>query len=428
MLDLVLKNSAFVIPFSEMADASRMQKALEMTNKATTLDSQGKFAEALEAYEACLRQWMFVYKYDNNPSRQAVLEPQLKSYIERAEELRERLKQSTPAAEASNSSSNPEKSQLTQALQSAIVKEKPNVKWDDVAGLKVAKQTLQETVLLPVKFPQMFTGNRKPWKGILLYGPPGTGKSYLAKACATEAEATFFSISSSSLVSKWLGESEKLVKTLFEMARAEPRAIIFIDEVDSLCGSRDSEDNESSRRIKTELLVQMDGIGSGGQVLVLGATNCPWDLDPAIRRRFERRVFIPLPEIEARRRMAELAIGNTPHSLTAKNLETLAVRTEGFSGADINVLVRDALMQPVRRCASSTHFKKVGNSWTPCSAEDPDPTKEKRGLLSISSDQLLAPVVTWQDLEIALGNARSSVGQEDVKRQEEWTSKFGMEG
>ena len=139
-------------------------------------------------------------------------------------------------------------------LGGAIVTEKPNVKWDDVAGLEAAKAALKEAVIMPVKFPQFFTGKRKAWSGFLLYGPPGTGKSYLAKAVATEADSTFFSISSSDLVSKWMGESEKLVNNLFAMARERAPSIIFIDEIDALCGARgEGGESEASRRIKTEI-------------------------------------------------------------------------------------------------------------------------------------------------------------------------------
>jgi vacuolar protein-sorting-associated protein 4 len=182
--------------------------------------------------------------------------------------------------------------------------DKPDVKWDDVAGLEAAKESLKEAVVLPIKFPHLFTGKRTPWRGILLYGPPGTGKSYLAKAVATEAKGTFFSVSSSDLVSKWQGDSERfaslfnsiqwnrlylyfsLVRQLFEMARENKPAIIFIDEVDSLAGTRGEGESEGSRRIKTEFLVQMNGVGHDDTgVLVLGATNIPWALDNAIKRR-----------------------------------------------------------------------------------------------------------------------------------------------
>jgi len=209
-------------------------------------------------------------------------------------------------------------------LAGQILTEKPNVRWDDVAGLKAAKEMLQETVVLPTRFPQLFTGKREPWKGILLYGPPGTGKSYLAKACATEVDATFFSISSSDLVSKWQGESEKNVRTLFEMARASKPSIVFVDEVDSLCGARGDGESEAARRIKTEFLAQMDGVGKSdkesGTMLILGATNTPWDLDSAIRRRFEKRIYISLPEVEARVRMLELNLGDTPNTVTREDL------------------------------------------------------------------------------------------------------------
>lgn len=208
--------------------------------------------------------------------------------------------------------------------------EKPNVSWNDVAGLELAKEALKEAVILPIKFPHLFTGQRKPWRGILLYGPPGTGKSYLAKAVATESNATFFSVSSSDLVSKWLGESEKLVKQLFQMARENKPAIVFIDEVDSLCGSRGEGESEASRRIKTEFLVQMNGVGNDMDgVLVLGATNIPWQLDSAIRRRFERRIYIPLPEVNARANLFALNIGNTPCTLGQAEFKQLADLTDG---------------------------------------------------------------------------------------------------
>ncbi|EGR30493.1 hypothetical protein IMG5_130850 [Ichthyophthirius multifiliis] len=196
---------------------------------------------------------------------------------------------------------NKEGQKFENALSEAIVTEKPNVHWDDVAGLHNAKKALHEAVILPMKFPDIFTGSRQPWKGILLYGPPGTGKTFLAKACATECEATFFSISSSDLISKWVGESEKLIKTLFKIAREKKPSIIFIDEIDSMTGSRSDGENDATRRVKTEFLCQMQGVGNDDTgILVLGATNIPWGLDPAIRRRFEKRIMIPLPEKEAR--------------------------------------------------------------------------------------------------------------------------------
>jgi katanin p60 ATPase-containing subunit A1 len=151
----------------------------------------------------------------------------------------------------------------------------PNVKWDDIIGLESSKRTIKEAVVYPIKYPLLFTGILSPWKGLLLYGPPGTGKTLLAKAVATECETTFFNISASSIVSKWRGDSEKLVRVLFEMARFYAPSTIFIDELESIMSIRSSagSEHEGSRRMKTELLVQMDGLAKSDDLVFLLGTN-----------------------------------------------------------------------------------------------------------------------------------------------------------
>lgn len=181
-------------------------------------------------------------------------------------------------------------------------------------------------------------------------------------------------MSSSDLVSKWLGESERLVRSLFEMARASKPAIIFIDEIDSLCSSRTEGENDTTRRIKTEFLVQMQGVGKESNgLLVLGATNVPWELDPAVRRRFEKRIYIPLPEKSARISLFKLSLGNTPNALTPENYNNLAEFTDFYSGSDIATVVKDALMEPIRKCQNARKFKKTGDGYYfPTYPSDPE--------------------------------------------------------
>ncbi|GAB7351360.1 hypothetical protein MBLNU459_g2043t1 [Dothideomycetes sp. NU459] len=435
-----------------MSNTDFLGRAIDVVKKAIEQDTNGEYEKAYQQYYQALELFMLALKWEKNAKSKEMIRAKAAEYMDRAEKLKNHLAEQDgsnrkkPSAVGSNGKvsngggkgkgeddgeEDPDSKKLRGALAGAILTDKPNIKWEDVAGLEQAKEALKEAVILPIKFPHLFTGKRQPWKGILLYGPPGTGKSYLAKAVATEANSTFFSVSSSDLVSKWMGESERLVKQLFNMARENKPSIIFIDEIDALCGPRGEGESEASRRIKTELLVQMDGVGRDSKgVLILGATNIPWQLDSAIRRRFQRRVHISLPDTPARMRMFELAVGSTPCELKQEDYKTLAQLSEGYSGSDISIAVQDALMQPVRKIQTATHYKKVvvdgQDKLTPCSPGDQGAME--MNWTEVETEQLLEPPLMVKDFIKAIKASRPTVSQEDLTRSAEWTAEFGSEG
>ncbi|KAJ7569998.1 hypothetical protein O6H91_01G103000 [Diphasiastrum complanatum] len=435
------------------------EQAIEYVKQAVVEDNAGNYAKAFPLYMNALEYFRTHLKYEKNPKIKEAITQKFTEYLRRAEEIRAVLDEGGPTAPAANGDAavatkaksksgkkdggdggdgeDPEQTKLRAGLNSAIIREKPNVKWNDVAGLESAKAALQEAVILPVKFPQFFTGKRRPWRAFLLYGPPGTGKSYLAKAVATEADSTFFSISSSDLVSKWMGESEKLVANLFQMARENSPSIIFIDEIDSLCGQRgESNESEASRRIKTELLVQMQGVTNDDQkVLILAATNTPYALDHAVRRRFDKRIYIPLPDLKARQHMFKVHLGDTPNNLTEQDFEDLAKRTEGFSGSDISVCVKDVLFEPVRKTQDAMHFQKVKNNegeemWMPCGPRQPGAMQTTMQELATKglAAKILPPPIVKPDFDKVLARQRPTVGKDDLEIHERFTKEFGEEG
>ncbi|KAH0791681.1 vacuolar protein sorting-associated protein 4A [Histomonas meleagridis] len=324
-----------------------------------------------------------------------------------------------------------ESGEFKDRISSAILVEKPNIKWDDVAGLAEAKRNLVQAVILPLKLPQFFTGQRAPWRGILLYGPPGTGKSFIAKATATEANnSTFLTVSTSDLVSKWVGESEKLIRALFDTAREKKPAIVFIDEIDSLLSERTENDSEGARRIKTEFLIQMDGVGkSMDGILILAATNIPWGIDAAVRRRFEKKIYIPLPDYEARLALVRLKTKDTPSELTDEDIQEVARMTEGYSGADMNILARDAAMAPVNRIQQAENFVEYQGQLYPCNPGTPNSIHIT--VLEMTNEQLSMikpPALTIDDFRGSIQKVRPSVSPKDLIRFEEWTKEFGQEG
>ncbi|CAK8576826.1 unnamed protein product [Lathyrus sativus] len=226
------------------------------------------------------------------------------------------------------------------------------VKFDDIGALEDVKKALQELVILPMRRPELFTrGNLlRPCKGILLFGPPGTGKTLLAKALATEAGANFISITGSTLTSKWFGDSEKLSKALFSFASRLAPVIIFVDEVDSLLGARGgASEHEATRRMRNEFMAAWDGLRSkeNQRILILGATNRPFDLDDAVIRRLPRRIYVDLPDAENRKKILRIFLAKE-NLYSDFQYDELANLTEGYSGSDLKNLCVAAAYRPVQ--------------------------------------------------------------------------------
>jgi len=241
-------------------------------------------------------------------------------------------------------------SSLAHTLLDEVIQGEIKISFSDIIGQVSAKEALRESVVLPSLRPDIFTGLRSPVQGILLFGPPGNGKTLLAQAAAKESGCRLFNISSSTLMSKWLGESEKLVRTLFMVARELQPCIIFMDEVDAMLSLRHSGEHESSRRLKTEFLSRFDGVSSNSndRILVLGATNRPQDLDDAVIRRFPRRILVDMPSYSDRVEMMRHFLKDESHSLSLEDLEDVANVTGGFSASDIKALARHASLQCLR--------------------------------------------------------------------------------
>nr|XP_043634786.1 ATPase family AAA domain-containing protein FIGL1 [Erigeron canadensis] len=292
---------------------------------------------------------------------------------------------------------------LIEHISNEIMDHDPNVRWDDIAGLEHAKKCVTEMVIYPLLRPDIFKGCRSPGRGLLLFGPPGTGKTMIGKAIAGEAKATFFYISASSLTSKWIGEGEKLVRALFGVACCRQPAVIFVDEIDSLLSQRKSDgEHESSRRMKTQFLIEMEGFDSGNeQILLIGATNRPHELDEAARRRLTKRLYIPLPSSEARAWIIRnLLEKDGLFKLSTEDIESICKLTEGYSGSDMKNLVKDASMGPLREAL------RQGTEITKLKKEDMRP-------------------VTVQDFENSLQEVRPSVSLNELGTYEDWNNQFG---
>ncbi|EDV92035.1 katanin p60 ATPase-containing subunit A-like 2 [Drosophila grimshawi] len=287
---------------------------------------------------------------------------------------------------------------LAELVKTSILCEDIKLRWSDICGNQRPIELVKEAVLTPIEYPQLFINGLKPWRSLLLHGPPGSGKTFLAKALYAETRGivTFFNITASIMVSKWRGESEKILRVLFHMAARRAPSVIFFDEIESLTSRRDrSTDHESSKRFKNELLQLLDGMEhtlSG--VFVLASTNLPWDIDEAFLRRFEKKLLIQLPSAAERTTLIQRLLGSTV-SLSGRQLELLVRQSEHFTGDEIRLACKEICMQRMR-CAT-----RGGKETTTTTTTKPDTNQEatlERAFKQIKplGIKLLAKHEQWQ--------------------------------
>lgn len=425
-----------------MSNQQFIAAAKRSARDAIASEEGGDYEEAIRLYNNALQQLHTAMGYEHDEEGLRILTAHTAAYRERVEQLE--FLQTAPSTTTSSSTTR----QSTQLLceptcddappTMSEIQVRPDVTWKDIIGLELVKKMLHTTVVLPREMPQIFYGNRRPARSLLLYGPSGVGKTHIVKALANECGMTFFTFSAADIMNKWVGESEKRVKAMFQAAREARPSILFIDEIDALCLDRDQStgggSGASSTKVVTEFLVQMDGLSHDMEgILFVGTTNRPQSLDLGILSRMERKIYIPLPNERDRCEMLHYHLAKNDQDvgdpLNPQALNELARSLELYSARDIATLVRVAQEKTAQQIVEATHFRGVrrpdgSQVVIPCLAYE-------QGAMALRYDQIVdksllsAPMLTLEQLSETTKAIKPVCNYETLKSFEQWTLDHG---
>ena len=396
-----------------MAPQELENSASKYASEAIKADSQGAYGMAISGYQNASATLMKLMRLYPDSKLNQVYTERIRAYQGRVKELQNTRAGNIEPVVDPNASPEEQKKSLARAqpktddsMEDLVLKEKPDVKWSEVIGLDDAKNALRESIVYPSKRPDLFPLG---WpRGMLLYGPPGTGKTMLAAATAHELDGYFIVVDAASMMSKWLGEAEKNVSKLFSMARGycekeQKPVILFIDEVDSLLGERNSEVG-GEIRAKNQFLSEIDGVnGKGKEIMmyVIGATNKPWSLDSPFLRRFQKRIYVSLPSTAAREKLFDLYTSPLRKSSRVNSL-TLAKQFDGYSASDIKDVCQAAQIKTVHEIFDSPDYHE------PVEGEDPIQPRD----------------LTTDDFKNIMSRRKPSVSLEMIRAYHKWSEEF----